>query len=387
MTPRLSVARELLLDLKLRLPGMVDLLGDFVSIESPSHDKAAVDAIGKRVADEWRRRGARVTTLTQKLRGNHVRAELIAEKGYRLRPILVLGHLDTVYPKGTLRRMPLRVARGRTFGPGTFDMKGGLVIALFAVDALRALKFPLRRNLIFLWNSDEEIGSGSSRRIIEREARKCEAVFVLEPALGPGGSLKTQRKGVGEIQISVTGRAAHAGINPQDGLNAVHELAFQIARLAQFNDPSHGITVQANIIEGGSATNVVAEKASARVDVRFSHAADARPLEKKLMELHPILKGTRIEVSGGLDRPPLESNAAIGELFEKARELAGQMGFALQEAATGGGSDGNFTAALGVPTLDGMGAVGDGAHGSGEHVVNRALPERAALLASLLCTL
>src|ERR1700722_7189448 len=387
MTPRLSVARELLLDLKLRLPGMVDLLGDFVSMESPSHDKVAVDAMGKRVAEEWRQRGAWVTTLAQKVCGNHVRAELIAAQGHRLRPILVLGHLDTVYPKGTLAQMPLRVARGRTFGPGTFDMKGGLVIALFAVDALRALKFPLRRNLIFLWNSDEEIGSGSSRRIIEREARKCEAVFVLEPALGPGGSLKTQRKGVGEIQISVTGRAAHAGINPQDGLNAVHELAFQIARLAEFNDPAHGITVQANIIEGGSATNVVAEKASARVDVRFSHAADARPLEKKLMELHPILKGTRIEVSGGLDRPPLERTAAIGELFEKARELAGQIGFSLAEASTGGGSDGNFTAALGVPTLDGMGAVGDGAHGSGEHVVNRALPERAALLASLLCTL
>jgi glutamate carboxypeptidase len=387
MTSRLSVARELLQDLKRRLPGMVDLLGDFVSIESPSHDKVAVDAMGERVAEEWRQRGARVTTLAQKVRGNHVRAELIAEKGHRLRPILVLGHLDTVYPKNTLRRMPLRVARGRTFGPGTFDMKGGLVIALFAVDALRALKFPLRRNLIFLWTSDEEIGSQSSRRIIERQARKCEAVFVLEPALGKGGSLKTQRKGVGEVQILVTGRAAHAGINPQDGLNAVHELAFQIARLAEFNDPAHGITVQANIIEGGSATNVVAEKASARIDVRFTHAADARPLVKKLVGLRPVLKGTRIEVSGGLDRPPLERTAAIGELFEKARELAGHMGFALEEAATGGGSDGNFTAALGVPTLDGLGAVGDKAHGSGEYVVNRALPERAALLAGLMCTL
>ncbi|MGA8234477.1 MAG: M20/M25/M40 family metallo-hydrolase, partial [Candidatus Acidiferrales bacterium] len=246
MTSRLSVARELLQNLKLRLPGMVDLLGDFVSIESPSHDKAAVDAMGKRVAEECRRRGARVTTLAQKVRGNHVRAELIAAQRRRLRPILVLGHMDTVYPKGTLERMPLRVTRGRTFGPGTLDMKGGLVIALFAVDALRALKFPLRRNLIFLWTSDEEIGSQSSRRIIEREARKCEAVLVLEPALGSGGSLKTQRKGVGEIQISITGRAAHAGINPQDGLNAVHELAFQIARLADFNDPTHGITVQAN---------------------------------------------------------------------------------------------------------------------------------------------
>ena len=387
MTSRLTVARELLQDLKLRLPGMVDLLGDFVSIESPSRDKVAVDAMGKRVAEEWRQRGARVTTLAQKVRGNHVRAELIAEKGHRLRPILVLGHLDTVYAKDTLRRMPLRVARGRAFGPGTFDMKGGLVIALFAVDALRALKFPLRRNLIFLWTSDEEIGSPSSRQIIEREARKCQAVFVLEPALGKRGSLKTRRKGVGEVQISVTGRAAHAGINPQDGLNAVHELAFQIARLAEFNDPVHGITVQANIIEGGSATNVVAEKASARIDVRFTHAADARPLAKKLFGLRPVLKGTRIEVSGGLDRPPLERTTAIGELFEKARELAGQMGFALEEAATGGGSDGNFTAALGVPTLDGLGAVGDRAHGAGEHVVNRALPERAALLASLMCTL
>jgi glutamate carboxypeptidase len=283
--------------------------------------------------------------------------------------------------------MPLRVARGRTFGPGAFDMKGGLVIALFAAEALRALKFSLRRNVIFLWTSDEEIGSESSRRTIEREARKCAAVFVLEPALGPSGRPKTQRKGVGEIQITVTGRAAHAGINPQDGLNAVHELAFQIVRLAQFNDPAQGITVQANIIEGGSATNVVAEKASARIDVRYSHAGDARALERKLFGMRPVLKGTRIEVSGGLARPPLERTAAIGELFAKARELARQMGFALEEAATGGGSDGNFTAALGVPTLDGMGAVGDGAHSSGEHVVNRALAERAALLASLISTL
>jgi glutamate carboxypeptidase len=380
--------RVFLNELKSREKEMLWLLGRFVQCESPSHDKTAVDAMARIVAGEWRRRRAKVRIVRQAQRGNHVHAEMwLGEGRAAAGQIMVLGHLDTVYPLGTLAKTPFRVAGGRAWGPGTFDMKAGLVMALHAVDALRAANIHPRKRLVFLWTSDEEIGSGSSRKLIEREARRSEAVLVLEPSLGSGGRLKTSRKGVGSAELIVTGRAAHAGINPQDGVNAVHELALQIEQLMKMNDPRHGLTVQATVISGGTVSNVVPDHARAEVDLRFTRVADAPLLNRKLHSLRPILKGAKLEVRGGVNRPPLERTPAVSALFQRAQSLMRECGLALREAATGGGSDGNFTSAIGAPTLDGLGAVGDGAHTPHEHVVIRKLPERAALLAGLLATL
>lgn len=363
---------------------IVQLLGRLVEIESPTHDKAAVDRLGQVVASEWRRRGAVVHIVRQREHGNHILAELRPRHNAASGQLLVLGHLDTVYPMGTLAKMPFRVAKGIAWGPGTFDMKGGLAIALSAVDAMQALVVQARRKIVFLWTSDEETGSAASRDTIEREARKSKAVFVLEPSFGPNGCLKTQRKGVGEARLIVTGRSAHAGIDPESGVNAVHELALQIARLLKWNDPKRGITVQANVVSGGTVTNVVPSHARALVDVRVAKLADGEALNRKLRGLRPILRGAKLEIIGGINRPPMERTPASRELFSRAQELALQMGRKLGEAATGGGSDGNFTAALGIPTLDGLGAVGDGAHSPREHIVASSLAERAALLAGLL---
>ena len=365
---------------------MARLLGRFVRAESPSFDKAAVDRFGRIVAAEWKRRGAKVSILRQRNRGNHIRAEWPARAGRSSGQILVLGHLDTVYEAGTIARMPFRVSQGRAWGPGAFDMKGGLVIALSAVDALAAAGFRPEKRIVFLWTSDEEIGSENSRRIIEREAQRSSAVLVLEPALGLDGRVKTGRKGVGEFEIVATGRAAHAGLNPQDGVNAIEEIARQIARMARWNQPRRGITVNAGVIEGGTRTNVIADHARVLVDARASRAEDMRALERKFRALRPILAGAKLQVRGGFSRPPMERKTGAA-LYAHARALGKQMNFTLGEAFVGGGSDGNFTAALGVPTLDGLGAVGEGAHSPGENVVIGKLPERAALLAGLLATI
>ena len=379
--------REILRYLRGRENQIVRLLGKFVRCESPSCDKRAVDACGLMVAAEWRRRGASVRILRQAKCGNHVRAELWLGQGRPAGQIMVLGHLDTVYPLGTIAKMPFRVSGGKAWGPGTFDMKGGLAQTLFAVEALRAAKIRPPKRLVFFWNSDEEIGSHSSRRAIEAEARRSDAVLVLEPAFGADGRLKTARKGVGTAEILVTGRSAHAGIDPKSGVNAVHEVALQMVRLAKLNNPRRGIVVQATVIAGGTVSNVVPDHARAEVVIRYSRLADAGPLNRKLHGLQPILPGARVEVRGGANRPPLERTAAVRELFGRAQSLMREIGLSLGEATTGGGSDGNLTAALGVPTLDGLGAVGDGAHSSREYVVIRAMPVRAALLAGLLATL
>lgn len=385
-TPSSDAIRELYGCLRPRATEMARLLGRFVRAESPSYEKAAVDRFGRLVAAAWRKRRARVEFLRQRERGDHLRIALWRGRGRPLGQILVLGHLDTVYDLGTLARMPFRISHGRALGPGAFDMKSGLVIALFAADALARRRIRPRKRVVFLWTSDEEIGSKTSRAWIEREARRSDAVLVLEPSTGLDGRLKTARKGVGEIELSVTGRAAHSGINPEDGVNAVHELALQIARIAGFNDPRRGIGVNADVVEGGTRSNVIAPSARALVDVRVKRAADMRRLEARFRRLRPILPGARLQVRGGFSRPPLE-RASSAALFRKAQALASRMGLKLQESFSGGGSDGNFTAALGVPTLDGLGGVGEGAHSPRECVLLGKLPERAALLASLLATL
>lgn len=377
----------MLCDLRGREREIVRLLGRFVECESPSHDKGCVDAMGRMVAEQWRRRAAAVRLLPQSERGNHLRVEMWTGAGRPAGRILVLGHLDTVYPLGTLAKMPFRVSGGRAWGPGSFDMKAGLVLALFAVDALKRARIEPAKRIVFLWTSDEEIGSTTSRRVIEAEARRSDAVLVLEPAFGAEGRLKTSRKAVGHAELTVTGRAAHAGINPQQGVNAVHELALQIGRLMKMNDPRRGISVQATVVSGGTVSNVVPDRARAELDLRLLRRSDASAIERRLRALHPILKGARLQVRGGINRPPLERTAAVARLFRQAQSLAAGLEIDLGEASTGGGSDGNFTGAAGVPTLDGLGAVGDGAHTPGEHVVICKLPERAALLACLLASL
>ncbi len=389
ITTRAKSLRELLSALRAREAEMARLLGRFVRTESPSDDKPALDRFARIVAHEWRSRGARVKLIRQSAAGDQVRVEWPTPGASRARgnsPILLLGHLDTVYEIGTLAHMPFRIRGGRAWGPGAFDMKSGLVIALFAVDALQRLGLKPRRPIIGLWTSDEEIGSRASRKLIEREARHSAAVLVLEPAGQKDGRLKTARKGVGEVTLEVTGRAAHAGLDPQNGINAVEELALQIARIRRFNQPERGIAVNADVIEGGTRANVIAESARAIVDVRASNAGDIRALEKKFRALRPILPGAKLAVSGGFNRPPLERRMSA-TLFAEAKRLGAILGLRLDECAVGGGSDGCFTAAIGVPTLDGLGGVGGGAHSANEHVLLRALPERAALLASLLLEL
>src|SRR4029077_15495876 len=271
------------------------------------------------------------TLLRQRERGDHVRAEWNPQGNQAWGQILVLGHLDTVYGLGTLARMPFRLSRGRAYGPGTFDMKGGLVIALSAVDALAGTGWVPQKRIVFLWTSDEEIASGTSRAAIEREARRSDAVLVLEPAAGLDGRVKTGRKGVGEIEIVATGCAAHAGLNPEDGINAIEEIARQVGRISRWNQPRRGITVNAGVIEGGARTNVIPERARVLVDLRAARVEDMRALERKFRALRPILRGAKLEIRGGLNRPPMERKMSAA-LYVKARALAREMGITLGEA-------------------------------------------------------
>jgi glutamate carboxypeptidase len=383
--PDTPLPQALLHQLTPQLPEMLSVLRTFVVTESPSLEKAAVDRCSAVVARHWRSLGARIERIAQKHRGDHLRITSTPAKASSGDQLLVLGHYDTVYASGVLRKMPFRISAGKAYGPGTFDMKAGIVQALFAADALKRLPAgdQPRKRIVFLWTSDEEIGSESSRKLIETEARRSDAVFVLEPSFGPRGSLKTERKGVGEAELVVRGRASHAGLAPQDGINAIHEISRQIARLETWNDLRRGVTISAGTVEGGTRTNVIPELARVQLDLRATTIADMRQLEKRLHSLRPELKGALLEISGGFSRAPLERKMS-GALFARAKALASEMNLALDECAVGGGSDGNYTAAAGIPTLDGLGAVGDGAHSAHEHVLIKTMPQRAALLAALL---
>ena len=370
--------------LKSRLPQMLATLRRFVTVESPSLEKAAADRCCGVIAEEWKKRGVRVERIAQKHRGDILRITRAPDRTPRDGQLLVLGHYDTVYATGTLARMPFRVKSDKAYGPGTFDMKAGIVQALFALQAIQGSKITLRKRIVFLWTSDEEIGSEASRKLLEAEARRSDAVFVLEPSFGPRGLLKTARKGVGQAELIVHGRASHAGLAPQEGINAIHELARQLARIEKWNDFRRGVTVNAGIIQGGTRTNVIPERARAVLDLRALRVSDMRGLEERLRDLRPFEHGARLEVTGGFDRPPLERKMST-PLFARAQLIAKQMDLALEECTVGGGSDGNFTAALGIPTLDGLGAVGDGAHSTHEHILVNTMPQRAALLVALLC--
>ncbi len=367
---------------------MLRCLRRAVEIESPTNFKPGVDRLAKFFAGELERSGGRVRVLGHPKAGASVWSEFWGGRraaGRSQKSILLLGHLDTVWDVGTLARMPFRIRSGRAYGPGILDMKSGLVCGLWAIRALQALRITPQSPVRFFMNSDEETASRAFRKEIFAEARKARAVLVLEPAAA-GGALKTARKGVGEFRVTVHGRAAHAGVNTAAGINAISELTRQLLKIERLARPDRGLTVSVGVIEGGTRSNVIPERASAAVDVRIPRQRDAAALERKVYALKPVLPGARLEIAGGINRPPMERRRAIA-LFRQARRLARELRFELREASTGGGSDGNFTAALGIPTLDGLGGVGDGAHALHEHVVIRELPRRAALLAALIATL
>jgi glutamate carboxypeptidase len=361
---------------------LLDTVGALVRAESPSTDKAAVDCCGAELAGRLERIGGRVTKLPRTDRGDH----LLAEFGCGKSQILLLGHFDTVWPVGQLERMPLTRSDGRLHGPGVFDMKAGIGIGMLATRALLETGAPLSNRIVMLWTTDEEIGSATSRAAIEEEARRSDAVLVLEPSL-PGGALKTERKGCGLYEVIVNGVAAHAGIEPQKGASAVHELAHQILAIDALQDLARGISVNVTRISGGLRTNVIPDEARAIVDVRVPTAAAAAGIERAFRNLRPADSRTTVRAEGGFERPPLERTDRVRRLYEEARDVARALGHDLKEGGTGGGSDGNLTAAVGVPTLDGLGAVGDGAHALHEHVDIESLPDRAALIAGLIVKL
>jgi glutamate carboxypeptidase len=357
----------------------LETLERLVRCESPSTDKAALDGCATLVERLCRAAGGRVTRLPRPDAGDH----LLVEFGCGQRQLLLLAHYDTVWPVGQIARMPVRLQDGRLFGPGVYDMKAGLVMGLLAMRALQEVGPPPSHRLVFLITSDEEIGSGTSRSAIEEEARRSDAALVLEPALADG-RLKTSRKGVGVFTLRAHGISAHAGVDPGRGASAIHEIARQIVAISALQDPERGVSVNAGIVGGGSRSNVIAAEAWAEIDVRIPTREDAARVEAFLRGRTPELPGTRVEVSGGINRPPMERTAAVVALFEQARAVAADLGLAVGEGGTGGASDGNFTGALGVPTLDGLGALGDGAHALHEHVVVDALAPRTALLAGLI---
>jgi glutamate carboxypeptidase len=357
----------------------METIETLVRLESPTGDAAAINRCGAVLERRLVELGGRVRRLPHLAAGDHLRAEF----GSGRRRVLILGHLDTVWPVGTLSGRPIRHDDGRMFGPGVFDMKAGLGLAMLAVKALALGPDGVPGRIVMLTTSDEETGSATSRIAIEEEARQSEAVLVLEPSL-PGGALKTSRKGCGEFQLRVDGVAAHAGIEPERGASAISELVRQIAAVEAMHDPGQGTTVNVGVIRGGSRPNVVAAEAEAVIDVRVATSAAAARITLALGSLLPRDPRTRLTLSGGIDRRPLERTPGVVALFQYAQAVAADLGRNLGEGGTGGGSDGNLTAALGVPTLDGLGAIGGGAHAIDEYVTVRDLPWRAALIAGLL---
>jgi glutamate carboxypeptidase len=355
-----------------------------VETESPSHDKAAVDRVGAIIRGEARRLGAQVESLPNEEAGDHVLCRFPSSRGIGdggEGGFLLLCHMDTVFPLGTLDQIPYREAEGKIFGPGTLDMKAGIVIALAAIE--EAQTPGLNRPVTLLCTSDEEIGSLTSRQHIERLAKESALVLVLEPGL-VDGSLKTWRKGVGEFRVKTKGRAAHAGVDHQQGRNAIEEMAHQVIAIQKLTDYSKQTTLNVGVIKGGTVSNVVPEHAEVQVDVRVMQPGEWQRLESQMKRLTPVLEGTSLEIAGDLNRPPMPFDGTMKATFEKAKSIAAQAGMELTAGGTGGASDANFVAPLGIPVLDGMGAVGEGAHSEREYIFVDSLDKRAKLVAALL---
>jgi glutamate carboxypeptidase len=371
--------RALLAGARQKQKALLDLIRKLVLAESPSDDKAAVDACMALAAERVRELDGRVKLHKQKSFGDVIEARFGAKS--KAGRVLLLGHLDTVWPLGTLKKMPCKLREGRLWGPGALDMKAGVAMALTAIEMLTEAGL-LEREVILLLNSEEEVGSPVSRPITEKLAAECEAVYVLEPAQGL--AYKTARKGTGTWRIDVKGVAAHAGVDFEKGASAIRELAHVVETVSALTDLKRGLTASVGVAGGGSKTNVIPAEAWAEVDVRIARKADGPRIERWFAGLKAKDKRCVLTVTGGINRPPMERTRGTVALYQRARALAGEAGFALEEAATGGASDGNFTSALGVPTLDGMGAVGDGAHASHESIVVEHLAPRTALLVGLL---
>lgn len=374
------MSKELLTFLQENLNGILRDLEDLVQTESPSTEKSAVDNVSRVVTGKFRSLGARVEMLAQAEYGDHVRVEW----GEGDQQVLILCHMDTVFGLGETVSRPFRVEEGKAYGPGVYDMKAGIVQTLWALKAMRALGKHPKCRVVLLLNSDEEVGSPTSRPIIEAEAQKSQVAFVLEPSVPPG-ALKTARKGVGRFEMWVTGKASHAGSNPEAGISAIQEMALQVQRLHALSNPTTGTTVNVGVVRAGTRPNVVAAEAYAEIDLRVTTMAEADRVVKAILDCTPFTQA-RVKITGGLNRPPMERSPQIAALFTHAKALAADLGFDLLEASTGGGSDGNFTAALGVPTIDGLGAVGNGAHSVDEYLMIDELPRRTALLVRLLET-
>jgi glutamate carboxypeptidase len=388
-TPSTAEAQRRLADFRLtyfkdRRNQIVSTIRELVEIESPSDNKAAVDRVSETVANKFAKLGGKLRVHPAKDFGNHLQIDFDFPGKSAVKPVLLLGHYDTVYPLGTLATMPCRVVDDKLTGPGVLDMKAGIALMLHALAGLQQWHGGLPRPVTVLLVSDEEVGSDSSRAITEALAKRAAAVLVLEPSYGPHGAVKTARKGVGGYLVKVTGKAAHAGLDFQKGVNAILELARQIEKISSFTDLKKGLTVNVGIVSGGSRTNVVPAEASAQVDVRIARMKDAAGIDKKMRSLRPFNRKCKIEIAGGINRPPMERTAGVAALYKQAAAIARDLGWKLGEAAVGGGSDGNFTAGLGIPTLDGLGGVGDGAHAPHEHILISQLPRRAALIAGLI---
>jgi glutamate carboxypeptidase len=365
-----------------RLDSVLQTIREFVEIESPSDSKPAADRISAHLAQKFALLGGRPHLHFAEQFGDNLQVDFPSPAPSK--PVLLLGHFDTVYPLGTLTTMPCRIEGGRMHGPGVLDMKAGIALMFFAIEALQTWHGQLPRPVTVFLVSDEEVGSYSSRKITEDLACKSAAVFVLEPAAGLRGAVKTARKGVGEYILTVEGIASHAGLDPGKGHSAILELSRQIAAIAKLNDLQKGISVNPGLIRGGTRTNVVAAEAVAEIDVRIKSASQAAGLDRKLRALRPFDKRCKLHIEGGINRLPMERTSGVAALYKKAKAIAGRINWKLDEAAVGGGSDGNFTAGIGIPTLDGMGGVGDGAHALHEHIVISELPRRALLLAEMI---
>jgi glutamate carboxypeptidase len=364
---------------------LLDFIRWLVEQESMSREADATRRIAEQFGERLARIGPQVELLSDPRYGATLRARFDGGSGDEAR-LLVVGHLDTVWPIGTLARRPFRVEGDRAYGPGIFDMKAGVAIAAFAARALKEGGRAAKRPVTFLMTCDEETGSHFSREIIEEEAIDARAALVLEPPI-PGGTVKTARKGVGEFELIVRGRPAHAGNDPRAGISAITEIACQILAINEMCDYERGTTLNVGVVHGGVLSNVVAAEARAAVDMRFRTVDEGMRIEQAMAKLSPTLDGAQIEVRGGINRPPLVRTPEISALFEHARRLAAEIGFELSEGSVGGGSDGNFIAAKGVPVLDGLGVDGAGAHAEHEHIIISDIPRRAALLARLIETL
>jgi glutamate carboxypeptidase len=365
---------------------MVETIRELVEMESPSDNKEAVDRVSAFLALKFEALGGKIKLHPSSEFGDSLQVDFAGSgpASKNRKPVLLLGHYDTVYPLGTLAKMPYKVEKGRLLGPGVLDMKSGIALILHAIEALQVWQGKLPRPVTVFLVSDEETGSHSSRKITESLARRSAGVLVLEPAAGLRGAVKTARKGVGEYTLRAKGVAAHAGLDPGKGHSAILEMARQIGVLSKFNNLREGVSVNVGIVEGGTRTNVVAADASGRIDVRIKSAKQAKEIDRKMRSLTPFDKHCSLEITGGINRLPMERTAGVAALYDKAKEIAAQVGWGLEEAAVGGGSDGNFTAGMGIPTLDGMGGVGEGAHAVHEFIAISELPRRALLLAAMI---